>query len=858
MADWHLARVIDDLGRAEDPDHPDRGLFRVDYRDLALQHLGGIYEGLLEQHATLATERVTVWTRVNKGVTEERYVHETQPTPDGFRPTPVEYGPGSVYLVKNKNERRAFGSYYTPDNIVEYIVQRTLGPVCDAITADIGRDIAAAEARGSDEGELDALHADFPNRLLRLRVLDPSMGSGHFLLYACQYLAEQLATNPYTPADGEGESLSHWKRRVVENCLYGVDLNPLAVDLAKLALWLETVSRDRPLTFLDHHLKYGNSLVGGRLGDLSALAGETGLTRAAFDAAFRRKLPALLDPLERIRTGPSDTVKDIKEKDARFAAYRKAVEPFRQLADVWAADAAGRPIGGTDYADAVKVVDKPGKFDPLTTRDWFMAAVRFAAGELHAFHWDLAFPEVFCAADPSGFDAVIGNPPYEVLSEKESGADPTALKAFVASVPAYEPAVRGKQNLYKLFVCRSLDLLRAGGRFGFIVPMPLLGDDQAAEVRRHMARLGRFAAVEAFPQKDNPKARVFADAKLSTAVFVFVKDPAGAAEPFVSRVHPGRKIEDTSESLKLTTADIPLYDPNNFTIVSCGQDDWDLAVRIMKTGRMVRLREHATFFQGEVNETNERAAGNLTTAGAGKLVVRGASICMYVLRPASQGEDLYLNVDSYLNGKGPDTKAHHHQHRRIGWQESSPQNNFRRIIAGLIPSGEFCNHKVNYLPEHTVKGLPLSFVLGLLNGQLADWYFRLGSTNAAVSHYQLYNLPCPRFRELATAAETAVAATALGHLAAGRPDKALAPLRQLLAAAPFSPAVRDVAVAAVDRITAAEAARGGISRSDRSALSAAAQPYQDFLDALFFQLAGLTDAEVVGLKRRYEAMKKMK
>jgi hypothetical protein len=91
-----------------------------------------------------------------------------------------------------------------------------------------------------------------------------------------------------------------------------------------------------------------------------------------------------------------------------------------------------------------------------------------------------------------------------------------------------------------------------------------------------------------------------------------------------------------------------------------------------------------------------------------------------------------------------DSKAFHFQHERVAVQESSPQNNFRRVIAALIPAGEFCNHKINYVPGHKAR-LPLKFVAALLNSDLIDWYFRLGSTNAAVSHYQLYNLPCPNF-----------------------------------------------------------------------------------------------------------------
>jgi hypothetical protein len=482
---------------------------------------------------------------------------------------------------------------------------------------------------------------------------------------------------------------------------------------------------------------------------------------------------------------------------------------------------------------------------------------------LNSFHWDLAFPEVFCGSTGvrpgGGFDAVIGNPPYEVLSEKESGIDTGHLKTFASNELLYAPAVRGKQNLYKLFICRSLDVLRDGGRFGFIVPMALLGDDQAADVRRHLIKHGEFAAVDAFPQKDNPKKRVFTDAKLATAVFSYNKTAHNVGRrPFPSRLWGANVLtEKPLGELVLTTDDIPLYDPSNFTIVSCEQVDWDLAVRIMKSGRMVRLGECAEFFQGEVNETNERTNGTLTSAGAGKLVTRGASICLYVTRPASQGEDLYLDVEKFTKKKGEATKAFHHRHRRIGWQESSPQNNFRRIIGAVIPVGEFCNHKVNCCPEHTSK-LPLDFVLALLNSTLSDWYFRLGSTNAAVSHYQIANLPCPIFRVRPTPDETDVGQKVGKHLAANRPAQALPLLTPLFGTAPFSPVLRDMVAYASERIIALEGNRGEISRTDRSALSAAAQPFQDFIDALFFGMAGFSAEEVVELRGRYEVMKKVK
>jgi hypothetical protein len=475
------------------------------------------------------------------------------------------------------------------------------------------------------------------------------------------------------------------------------------------------------------------------------------------------------------------------------------------------------------------------------------------------FHCELDFPEVFFdengpLARP-GFDAIIGNPPYEVLSELESGQDLSNLRAFIECDPIYAPSCRGKNNLYKLFVCRALDLLADGGRLGFITPMAVLGDEIASKLRREMVRQGAFTVIEAFPQKDDPARRVFPEAKLSTAVFALVKGGEGASvRPFHSRVHPGRFIEPSSPGLTLTTEAIPLYDPSNFTIVSCDQTDWDLAVRIMQSGRMGRLREFAEFFQGEVNETKQRTRGNLTRIGReGKLVTRGANICLYVIRSASQGKDLLLNVESFLRGKGPDTKAFHHRFRRIGLQESSPQNNFRRIIAALIPAGEFCNQKVNYLPEHTSK-LPLEFVLGMLNSKICDWYFRLGSTNAAVSHYQLYNLPCPMFSASPTAKETQLQKRAEAAVSGGRAEEALILLQPLLAKPPFSPAIRQVIIAAVQQIMAVEADRGDIARTERSALDPAAQPYQDLIDQLFFGMAGLSNDEVKALESRYARM----
>ena len=456
----------------------------------------------------------------------------------------------------------------------------------------------------------------------------------------------------------------------------------------------------------------------------------------------------------------------------------------------------------------------------------------------------------------AGFDVIIGNPPYDVLSERETGHDLTKLKEFLKAQPVYDASFRGKNNLYKLFVCRAIDLLAAGGRLGLITPMAILGDDQAAAIRRGILDIGAFTSVDALPQKDDPAQRVFPEAKLSTAVFSLIKTANAAARngAFVSRVHPAQYIEPNSPSLSLSTSQIPLYDPSNLSVVSCSQRDWDLAVRIMQSGRMIRLGDVAEFFQGEVNETNERARGSFVSDPEnGKLVTRGACICLYVTRPASQGTDLYLDVARFLEGKGPETKAYHHRHRRIGLQESCPQNNFRRIIAATVPRGEFCNHKVNYLPEFACS-LPLEFNLAVLNSRLSDWYFRLGSTNAAVSHYQLYNLPFPRFAEQGAEEDKKLTLAASRAIHAGKLPEVSELLRGPLAEAPFSLAICDVVIELVRQIVDAEQRRGEIARSERSALCQEAQPYQDLIDRLLYAMAGLSEEEARGLEERLARM----
>jgi hypothetical protein len=270
---------------------------------------------------------------------------------------------------------------------------------------------------------------------------------------------------------------------------------------------------------------------------------------------------------------------------------------------------------------------------------------------------------------------------------------------------------------------------------------------------------------------------------------------------------------------------------------------------------MARLGTMCVSYQGEVNETNEskpnRNAISRDSAD-GPLVLRGSNLTLYMIREASQGEPLYLRLDAFLAGKAADSKAFHHRTRRVGFQRSSPQNNFRRIVAAPIEAGQFCFDTVSYIPESESR-LSLHELLALLNSQLLDWYFRLGSTNSKVNEYQFNNLPVPRFAEVDADAR-AVARGVLGRMDAGDFEGAFVRLQTHLVTPPFSGAVRLSLAALVERIIDSESRRGPITRRERANLSVSAQPFQDLVDRILFAAAGITDREGASLTQRLAQM----
>lgn len=374
----------------------------------------------------------------------------------------------------------------------------------------------------------------FAKEVLKINILDPAMGSGHFLVEAVQYLADEIAYHPTTqlktPKGETEDEINYWKRKVVESCIYGVDIKELAVELAKLSLWLKTVDKSQPLNFLDHHLRCGNSLIGARINDLNYLPASKGKQKKTeeldsqlvlFDKSrFQEDITTVIKGFHSIEEMPSEKLSDIKAKEMTFHKLTDDLNRYRKIADLHLSFYFGnnfeqkdkdfekiapelmlqkglfgadkeislkeKKINITDniYRAVVRALQSKESKTLMPKLKPLLANSESIAKEKNFFHWELEFPEVFFNEDGSpkenpGFDCVIGNPPYDVLSELEQERDINPEKEFFSQNTIYGPAIGSKLNLYRLFSAASLNLLKNKGMHGFIVPMALLADKQA-------------------------------------------------------------------------------------------------------------------------------------------------------------------------------------------------------------------------------------------------------------------------------------------------------------------------------------------------------------------------------------------
>jgi very-short-patch-repair endonuclease len=622
QAFWHLAYY------RENATSPPR---RVNYAALDVEELGSVYESLLDYQPQVVT---------SQGVPR------------------FELGYGS--------ERKSTGSYYTPPELVAELVRSALEPVLEArleearkiasrewssippaLRQRLARQVAARLAKPPggqrqatpSEEELALAWQSTPlsdrhilaaeQALLSLRILDPACGSGHFLLAAARRLGKELAKIRSGEEEPAPERVREAIRDVVAHCLYGVDKNPLAVELCRVALWLEAHCAGKPLTFLDHRIKCGDSLVGvldpkvlqAGIPD-EAFTPVSSDSREAAQSLKRRnrserkalqsgQLSLPLEPEEaltklsqerqELEAIPDNSPEEVSRKQQLYSRYCQDPQHQKlvEACNLWTA-AFFQPLI-PDFSRAITtqvVADRLQERTPSQA----LATAQALAVENRFFHWPLEFPEVF---ESGGFDVILGNPPWERIKLQEEeffavrdpqiarAANAAARKRLIAALPQTKPALweayqralhaaestsrflrgsgqypltgRGDINTYSVFAERVRNLLSPRGRAGIIVPTGIATDATNQFFFADLVEQGQLASLFDFENREALFPGVHRSYKFCLLTLTGSRTQTDATTFTFFATHADH-LRDPRRVFTLTADDIARINPNTRTL----------------------------------------------------------------------------------------------------------------------------------------------------------------------------------------------------------------------------------------------------------------------------------------------------
>jgi hypothetical protein len=377
-------------------------------------------------------------------------------------PQPV---PAGTMVLMPTDERRKTGSHYTPRSLTEPIVAKALEP----ILAQLGE------------------HPT-PDDILSLKVCDPAMGSGAFLVEACRQLAEQLvaawAFHGYKPRIPEDEDEVLYARRLIaQRCLYGVDRNPMAVDLAKLSLWLATLAKDHPFTFLDHALRAGDSLVGLTRSQIALFSLDPKAEPTFVQGKLHEQMTNALRARRQILAAGDDMPPAAKAQ--KLALADEALDPARLAGDLFIASffdgekAAQRTENRDEYLGLLEAWKRDLDADAQLQIQAILTRLRGGQYPVAPFHWELEYPEVF-DVEAGGFDAIVGNPPYAGHVNLATSNH----EHYTEYLRDYLGDIAGKCDLIGYFFRRLFLLVRKSGTLGLLATSTVRqGDTRSSGLR---------------------------------------------------------------------------------------------------------------------------------------------------------------------------------------------------------------------------------------------------------------------------------------------------------------------------------------------------------------------------------------
>lgn len=441
----------------------------IEYKDLSVRNLGSIYEGLLEYNLFIAKERMVM--RKSKG--KVTYIEASKTTLKKSDESNIIEA-GGIYLSQDALERKDTGSYYTPEDVVEYIVTNTVAKKIKELKADLNeilkekKELMLIEPNSgikkSIQNEIDDITLQYiENNILKLSIIDSAMGSGHFLVNAAYNVANSIVEiicennwiNEDIPID-----ITYWKRKVVENCIYGIDINKLAVYLARVSLWLISASNDRALSFIDHHLKEGNSIIGTDREHVEIKENNNGMV-SWFDVDYMEFMGGMLSKYRELNNIPGNN-KDEVEKQKQL--YREIEENLKLVKMKYDFYLASQYNGGIKDKDDYAILMRSKDMSCFETEE--INELLKIAKEKKFFHWELEFPQVMLEG---GFDIIIGNPPY---------VEADSLDYININM------TNKCHNLYTYMMEINIKNMKGKGKLGVILPSASLSTPRMADFQR--------------------------------------------------------------------------------------------------------------------------------------------------------------------------------------------------------------------------------------------------------------------------------------------------------------------------------------------------------------------------------------
>ena len=497
----------------------------VDYASLGVRHLGNIFESLME-FSVRQTDKDIFLLDDKNGPREVKTKQQST----------YSYKKNDLYLASKGGIalRKTTASFYTPDKLVEFLVWRGLEPILAEREKLIGNDIQKWKNSNNDKDRYICM-----DRLLDIQVLDPAMGSGHFLVEALNRITTWatgiLNAHPDHPLLHEiecdrktvlseqkkhgvkiNESLLTYdvllKRKIMKRCIFGVDLNPIAVELAKLSLWLDSFAIGMPLTYMDHHIKYGDSTIGAWLDDRKENVTDQTLD-TWFDDAHRSG-----NVLHDVSVLSDVTIKELQSTKHRHTKYENDVKPYRKILDVLTAKLIDKDIAKNAPKDLSRIFEMESGHqisDYGSRYESLMKSVSALSEKLRFFHWELEMMDAF-TDKRKGFDLIVTNPPWDkirpnkneffgqfVVNYKQmSDEDKKILhEKYTDEFAEYKQTIDLKRTYYKnrgsigentdfeiyrLVLERILQLLSPQGILSVLIPSAIVGSRGAHAIRSHI------------------------------------------------------------------------------------------------------------------------------------------------------------------------------------------------------------------------------------------------------------------------------------------------------------------------------------------------------------------------------------